>query len=382
MRPGGKPAEGVAVVGVGSTPVKRRVERSLLDVACDAALDAIGDAGIGIEQVDGYAGTPYAPNPGLPSADGIDQVSGALVQRTLGFSPLWSADLIAMSAAALAEARQALLAGECGYVLVLRAVQDTSPGPRHGPPPARPGGEVTPAYGPGQFRVPYGFGPGPARHAMWWARYMYEHGARRSDLYEIVATSRRHAQLNPLAIWHGTELSAEQYYAGRWIVEPLSLFDCDMPVSGAVAFVLTTASRAGEHRHAAYLAGAASGTQPERVFGTAGIGPPDVQVAQLYDGFSPFVLMWLERLGFTGAGGAAGFVREGRMTLAGELPVNTFGGSLGEGRLHGAGHVREAVLQAMGRAGDRQVAGVRHSLALVGIPESATALIFAPEAAS
>lgn len=370
--------DGVAVVGVGSTSIKRQVERSVLDLACDAVLDAVGDAGIGIDQVDGYAGTPYAPNPGVPSADGIDQVSGELIQRALGFSPRWSADLHAMSAAAVVEAAHALRAGECGYVVVLRVIRDAV---RGAPPAARPTGEVAPAFGAEQFRVPYGLGPGPARHALWWARYMHEHGGRRSDLYAVVAASRAHAQLNPLAIWHATELSAEGYYAGRWIVEPLSLFDCDLPVSGAVAFVLTTASRAREHRHAAHLVAAAGGARPERVFDEAGLAPGDVQVAQLYDGFSPFVLLWLERLGFTGAGGAVDFVRAGGMALAGEMPVNTFGGSLGEGRLHGAGHIREAVLQAMGRAGRRQVADVRHSLALIGIPESATALIFAPEAA-
>ncbi len=372
-------SDGVAVVGVGSTPIERRGERNLLDLACDAALAAVADAGIGIEQIDGYAGTPYAPNPGLPSADGIDEVSGALVQSTLGFAPLWSVDLIAMSAATLVEAQHALLAGECSYVLVLRAIRD-APRPAAGE-SAVDGAPAPPAYGREQFRVPYGLGPGAARHALWWARYMHEYGARRSDLYEVVAAGRRHARLNPLAIWRDRDLSAEQYYAGKWVVEPISLYDCDMPVSAAAALVLTTRDRARDHEHVAHLVGTGSGARPERAFDAAGITPGDVQVAQLYDGFAPFVVLWLERLGFTDRGGAVDFVRDRRMTLDGKLPINTFGGSLGEGRLHGAGHVREAVLQAMGRAGDRQVADVRHSLSLVGVPENATALIFAPEAA-
>jgi acetyl-CoA acetyltransferase len=366
---------GVAVVGVGATPITRHGGRNLLELACDAALSAISDADVSVEEIDGYAGTPYAPNPGLPSADGIDQVSGVLIQETLGLSTTWSADLIAMTASAIVEAQLALLAGECTYALVVRAV--AAP-PRNAAPRQE---EPVAAFGREQFRVPYGFGPGPARHAMWWARYMHEHGAQRSDLYEVVAAGRRHAQLNQFAIWNGTPLTVEQYLAGRWIVEPLSLFDCDMPVTAAVAFVLTTRARAFRHAHAAHLVATSSGARPERVFDVACISRREVQVAQLYDGFSPFVVLWLERLGFAAPGAAAVLARGGRISLGGDLPVNTFGGSLGEGRLHGAGHVREAVLQAMGRAGDRQVPEVQHSLAVVGIPESATALLFSPEAA-
>jgi acetyl-CoA acetyltransferase len=79
----------------------------------------------------------------------------------------------------------------------------------------------------------------------------------------------------------------------------------------------------------------------------------DVQVAQVYDGFSPFVWYWLEALGFCGKGEAHSFTRDGRIQLGGSLPINTFGGNLGEGRLHGFGHVREGALQVMGRAGER-----------------------------
>jgi acetyl-CoA acetyltransferase len=100
----------------------------------------------------------------------------------------------------------------------------------------------------------------------------------------------------------------------------------------------------------------------------AGLGPEDVDVAQLYDGFSPSTYYWLEAAGFCPEGEAARFVQDGRIALGGELPVNTFGGSLSEGRLHGMGHIAEAVRQVTGRAGPRQVGGAEVAIALDGSP--------------
>jgi acetyl-CoA acetyltransferase len=153
-----------------------------------------------------------------------------------------------------------------------------------------------------------------------------------------------------------------------------------MPVSGAVAFVMTTADRALHAPHAAYLSSFAV-NDARRLFEGAEILPKDVQVAQLYDGFSLMVWDWLERLGFCAPGEAHTFTQNGRISRNGPLPLNTFGGALGEGRLHGAGHVREAALQAMGRAEQRQIEGVQHSLVQVGVPERSWMLIFAPRSA-
>lgn len=364
--------DGVAVVGVGSTAIVRRTDRSLLAIACEAAVAALGDAGIGPEDVDGYIGTPVAPNPSAAHADGVDEVSGALLQRTLGLAPVWSADLVAMSATAVVAAAQALRSGDCRYVLVVRVIGN--------PPGVYSATSNLDAAGAAQFGLPYGYGAAWARHALWWARYMHDHGATREDLFSVVGTGRRHAQLNPLAYWKGTELTLPQYLAAPWVCEPLSIFDCDIPVTGAVAFVMTTAALAGGHDHPAHLVGGVSNADPAGVFARAGVAPAEVDVAQLYDGFASFVPMWLERLGFAETGGAVPFMRDRGIGLDGALPVNTFGGSLGEGRLHGAGHVREAVLQATGRAGERQLPNVRHSLVLVGIPETATALLFSGDA--
>jgi acetyl-CoA acetyltransferase len=112
------------------------------------------------------------------------------------------------------------------------------------------------------------------------------------------------------------------------------------------------------------------------VFGLAGISPSDIDVAQLYDGYSPMVWLWLEKLGFCGVGEAHRRAAGGWLRAGGELPLNTFGGALGEGRLHGMGHLREAVLQAMHRCGDRQIPAARHSLVQIGIPEQSWIFIF------
>jgi acetyl-CoA acetyltransferase len=162
----------------------------------------------------------------------------------------------------------------------------------------------------------------------------------------------------------------------------MCLFDSDMPVTAAGAFVMTTAERARDLPHKpAYLISYANAFQPRRVFEDAGLQASDVEVAQIYDGYSVLVWNVLEQLGFCGAGEAHLFASEDRLSLTGDLPMNTFGGSLGEGRLHGMGHVREAVLQAMGRAGERQVANVRYSLAHVGVPERYWTLLLSPEPA-
>ncbi len=233
--------------------------------------------------------------------------------------------------------------------------------------------------GPEQFSIPYGLGAAGGRVAIWLQRYMHDYGATRDELYEIARIARDNAQRNPLAVWRGAKpLEREQYREARWIYEPMCLYDADMPVTGAAAFVMTTAERARDLRHAAYVASYGV-NRAERVFAEAGIAPADVQVAQLYDGFSLMVWNWLEKLGFCGTGEAHAFTQGGRIAQGGALPLNTFGGALGEGRLHGMGHVREAALQAMGRAGERQVPNVHYSLVLVGVPERAWSVILTPD---
>jgi acetyl-CoA acetyltransferase len=181
-------------------------------------------------------------------------------------------------------------------------------------------------------------------------------------------------------------MSQEDYEASRFVVEPLRLFDCSMPVDTAVAVILTRAERARDLRrppvhilgHQGIHAGPAEFifgqpglgiNQPqvfdyeplgadEPVFRRAGVTPGDVESLHCYDGFTPQVLWTLERFGFCAPGEAADWVAEGRIALGGELPVNTSGGHLSEGHANGWGQTLEIVRQLRGEAGERQIPGI------------------------
>jgi acetyl-CoA acetyltransferase len=368
-------ARSTAFMGVGFTPVDRDPARSLMSYAMDAALDAIADAGLRPEDIDGYVGSPAAPAPSAVHADGADEVSMYLVAERLGLRDLrWVSDVQGMPLAMAVSASAALRCGDCRYVLGLRAMY-RMPDRRYA---ASPGG---PAFGEEQFRLPFGHGPGGTRFATRLRRYLELSGASREDLYEVVATAREHARLNPVAYWRDEPLTRERYLDGRMIADPLCIYDCDLPVCGAGAFVLSTGERAadGPHRPAG-ISGYANWTEPpDAVFGSSGVPREHINVAQIYDGYSGFVYHWLEELGWCEPNEAWRFVSDGRTRLGGELPVNTFGGSLGEGRLHGIGHLREAVLQVSERAGARQVGDAEHCLVQVGPPDKSWLMVVSGE---
>jgi acetyl-CoA acetyltransferase len=350
-----------AIVGVGYTEIVRNPERSLGSYAVEAALNAIGDAGLTTKEIDGYSGTPKAANASAFHWDGVDEVTDRYMAQALGLGLRWSRDLNrGVVADGIVAAVEALLTGSANYVLCVRAMYDR-PGTRY----AQRDSLV--AGGPEQFTAPYGLGNGTS--AMWLARYMHDYGATKEDLFHVVKTLRDHAQLNPYAFWNGKTITEEQYLSARLIVEPMCLFDYDIPVTGAGAVVLTTADRAAVlPQKPAYVAGYANSREPgQAVFDASGIGRDEVQAAQLYDGFAQFIWHWLEVLGFCGRGEAHAFARDGNIALGGALPVTTFGGSQGEGRLHGMGHVREGAMQVMGRAGERQVPGLENCLVALGI---------------
>lgn len=367
--------DGAAFMGVGFSPVDRAPRRGLLSYAAEAALDAIADAGLRPEDIDGYVGSPGAPNPSAAHADGADEVSMYLVTERLGLRDLrWLGDVAGMPLAMAVSAATAVRAGDCRYVLGVRAVYRL-PDRRYA---ASPGG---PAFGEDQFRLPFGHGPGGTRFALALRRYMELAGASREDLYAVVASARRHAAGNPVAHWRGQELSREAYLDARLIADPLCLYDCDLPVCGAGAFVLAHAERAADGPHRPVrIAGWANWTEPpDAVFARSGLARDDVALAQLYDGYSSFVWHGLESLGWCRPLEAWRFVTEGHTAPGGVLPVNTFGGSLGEGRLHGIGHLREAILQVAGRAGPRQVPDARHCVVQVGPPDKSWSMVVSGE---
>jgi acetyl-CoA acetyltransferase len=208
-------------------------------------------------------------------------------------------------------------------------------------------------------------------------RHMHQFGTTRDQFGAIAVNARRHASRNPQAVF--TEpIELADHRAARMISTPIGLLDCDAPVDGSVAVVVSAAEVAADLPHPPVrieAIGSGLGFPPSwhqwpdlttmaahgaaaTMWARTELGPADVDVAQLYDGFSFLALYWLEALGFCGHGEGGPFVEGGqRIALGGELPLHTGGGQLSGGRLHGWGLLEEACLQLRGEAGDRQVDG-------------------------
>lgn len=361
-----------AVSGVGYTPFSRESGRSVLDLASSAAAAAAEDAGIPPSDIDGVV-TFSLSN---------DSVSGEAVATTLALPELrFVMDFNQGGQSPCFMVQQAAMAVAQGYaenVLVFRALNGRS-GSRVG---------STPLPGPAaQYRYPIGYSAYLMYIAMWAQRFLHETGGSDRDLAAVAMSQRRYAQANERAILRGP-LDLDAYLASPMIAEPFRVADCTSEVDGACAVLVTTLERARDLRHppavvasAVYRAGPRPGLDVgdqimhddysrnftyrlrDELYGRAGITTADVDFAEIYDCFTSVVLMGLEGLGFCGRGEAGAFVRAGNTSLEGPLPVNTHGGLLAEGYLHGMNTVAEAVLQIQGRGGDRQVP--RHEVGVV-----------------
>jgi acetyl-CoA acetyltransferase len=237
--------------------------------------------------------------------------------------------------------------------------------------------------------VPESIAMAPA-YTAWASRYMHEYGVSKEPFGRIAVNMRTNAAQNPLAAMRAP-ITLDDYYASRMIREPLCMLDMDVPVDGADAFVLTTAERARSLPHPAVLIHAATvglGTSDEdqlpslarhgqhvvveTLRAKSDLWLDDVDVYLPYDGFTMITLAWIENTGWCRPGEAAKFLAEhwdeatNRIVIDGRIPVNPHGGSLSEGATRGTGHMREAVTQLRGEAGDRQVPGARTALVTPG----------------
>lgn len=364
----------IVIAGFGSSAIERKSDRSIVAFAQDAVLAALGDARLGRDEVDGYIGAPFATNAGSPHAEGGDEISVKTVAAAMGFNGLaFATDLYRRYAADMvASAAQALIARDCRYIVGLRALYHIQ-----GRDYARADLDVV--YGGDQFTKRLGYHLGGSRFAIRAQRYLARHGLDRSAFYEIVALARRQAARNPYAIWKSKSVTREDYLAAPMIASPHGLFDCDMPVCGAAAFVMCRAEDLPPGATASYVTGWSGFQMPNRAFEMSGNRPQDMACAQLYDGFSSMILEWLEGFGFCPEGTGTAFIRDGHADLGGKLPLNTFGGSLGEGRLHGIGHLREAYLQTTGKAGDRQISRPGPCLVQIGPHDDSAFVMLQPE---
>lgn len=355
----------VAVAGVGETDYSRDSGRSELRLALEAILKALDDAGIEPSEVDGLMRWS------------VDTSAEATVAANLGVRDLALFGEVNQAgnvgATLVAHAAAAIHAGLANVVVIYRGVNGRS-GRRYGR------GDVTGRGGRGAAAFTEPFGMLTPQHglAMTARRRMHETGVTSRQFGMVAVTERAHANRNPRATFHEQPLTIEEHQSSRFIVEPFHLFDCCLETDGGGALVLTSIDRARARggpvasiRAAAQAGpGTAGGVVQRlgaRVFRQAGLAPSDIDVAQIYDHFSPFVIFALEDYGFVPGGEGGPFIEAGGIAWdGGTFPVNTSGGHLSEAYLQGMNHLIEGVRQARGES-TSQVADAQFSFVDTGI---------------
>jgi acetyl-CoA acetyltransferase len=361
----------VAIVGAADTAVGKVPDKDATQLCVEAALRALADAGMRKEQVDGLVTCNSMAQPRMYHAEAIAEY--------LQIFPRWCLSANAgggTTFSVIAQAAAAIQAGLCETVLVSMADSLRSG-------LSRAQAMVTQSSsGHPEFETPYG-ATVPGYYALIAQAYLYEFGATPEQFAAVAVTHRAHAALHPHAQMR-EPITVEDVLASRLIADPLRLLDCSLVSDGGAAIVLTRAERARDFPHAPVVllgAGEAHGHEHisqaqslttsfakhsgERAYAMAKLGPRDVDVAYVYDCFTPVVLVELEDLGFCKPGEAGAFVAEGRARIGGELPINTHGGLLSHCHPGNPGSmfaVTEAVTQLRGTAGTRQVAGAEVSL--------------------
>jgi acetyl-CoA acetyltransferase len=366
--------ERLAVIsGIGQSAVGRRLGRDGLDLTIDAALDAIADAGLTASDIDGLATYPGA----APGHAGFSGPGTPAVQDALRLSLSWHSGGGEGPAQlqAVVNAVMAVSMGLARHVMVYRTVtESTAQGAGR-----RKGIGVADADVDGslQWLIPFRAYSAANWLALYAQRHFHEFGTTERQMAQIALNTRRNAALNPKAVFR-EPLTMDDYLGSRMVSSPFRLYDCDVPVDGSTALVVSAAEHARDVDHpvarfeavGTALRGRPSWEQWEdlttmpahtsaaHMWSRTDLQPADVDIAELYDGFSWLTMSWLEAFGFCGHGESGPFIEDGtRIALDGELPVNTHGGQLSAGRLHGYGYIHEAVLQLRGEAGARQVAG-------------------------
>jgi len=370
----------VIISGIGQTEVGRRLGVEPLRLTADGCLRAIADAGLTPGDIDGLSTYPGSSQPALGFSGG----SVREIHDLLGIEPDWVSGGIEAPGqlGAVVNAAMAVATGLAKHVLCWRSIwEGTAQGAGgrrgYGAGAGRVGGTMS-------WQLPFGATAANLAALQIRAR-MQRFGLTREQLAAVPLVARSHAALNPNAVYR-EPFTLDDYLNARMISTPLCLYDCDVPCDGATAFVVSRAEHATALDHAAVGVEALSCAHHDRFGWEYGqditrissrwstdlwerttLTPGDVDVAQCYDGFSIFTHCWLEDLGFCEVGEAGAFVEGGsRISLDGELPLNTSGGQLSGGRLHGFGFLHEACVQLRGEGGDRQVAG-EPEVAAVGV---------------
>lgn len=366
-----------AIAGIGATDYSRDSGRSDLTLAVQAARAALADAGLVAADIDGIVRCDMdtvRPND-LAHALGIPELTFWAETGPGGTAPP------AMVGLAVA----AIMSGQASTVLCFRELNGRS-GRRYG----LAAGATETAGGAGsydEYFAPYGLVTPGQIFALMAQRHMHEFGTQPEHLGQIALACRARANANPAAQMHDRRLTMDDYLASRAIAEPLRLFDFCLETDGAAAVLVTSTERARDLRQQpvairAVAQSSIADPQPgvqfpvlmresitslpgqavaQTLYRRAGLGPEDIDVAQLYDCFTITVLMQLEDWGFCKKGEGGPFVANGALDIGGALPINTGGGHLSEGYIHGMNHVLEGVRQIRGQS-TSQVAGAEHCL--------------------
>jgi len=382
----------LAIAGLGVTAQGKVYDRSHVGFAVEAVRLALADAGLEREDLDGLL-----LNPGL--AWGTAAMGSFMLQQALGLRNLrLSAAMNLGGATAGAMVQQAALAIAAGMCTTVACV--FSDRPLKPPEEQRGRGEgsgsaasyafargLDAAYG--QFGI-------NAMYAMVARRHMHVYGTTQDHLGAVAVAQRRWANMNAAAQFHDRPLTLAEYHASRWVVEPFHVLDCCLVSNGGIAVIVTSAERARSlRRPPVYLWGMGQGHpggEPAETLTSgavlagatalrmAGVEPRDVDVCELYDCYTFTVLVTLEDYGFCAKGESGPFVAAGHTAPGGSLPVNTGGGQLSSSYMWGMTPLAEAVLQARGEAGDRQVA--RRDVVLVsgngGLLSTHSTLVLSP----
>jgi len=388
----------VAVVGYAHSAVQQHHDQPLGSLAVDIARQAIADAGLRPDQIDGYASSAMLPTAGSHAAeDGVSTVSSTWLAERLGVNPRYAVGFQGNGQlpGSVTLAVNAIMSGAADYVLVHRAL--------HNPKTQYHGNTMHSAAGPMQWSAPQGFFGPLAMIGLTYNEYLQRFNASRDSMATVLVEARKNGARIPWSYWFGRPLTREQYLDAPLLTDPICRLDCDIPVDGAAAFVLTSAERAADLPHRpVYISGFAAGNPTKRrtplhwplddlydtgtetarrLWTTSGVGPDQVDLPQLYDGFSPFVYLWLEVLGFCPVGEAHRFVQDGRIDsdIASSLPILSGGGALGNGRMHGVPQMLECYLQLSRRAGERQLPSIDVGLACHSSPHWGGAVMYSAE---
>ena len=377
------------ITGVGQSEVGMKLTRPPLLLTVDAIREALNEAGLTIGQIDGVSTYPGR----VAAMLGFSPIGADELIDALGIRATWYAGggEISSQLGAVIAAVMAVRTGQARHVICFRTVYEAAAlaRPTEYPPMRR---ETVDGYS--QWFAPFN----AISAANWTAQYAMRHvhrfGLTREQLAQIALTDRANAALNPRALVR-KPLTMDEYLSARMISTPLCLYDCDRYTDASTVLIVSAGGAIDEVSCKPIRIAAMAGTVERLSWDQAewmacyptgadlwkrtDYKPADVDTVQLYDGFSFQAVAWLEALGFCDVGEGGRFIEGGkRIAINGELPLNTFGGQIGAGRLHGFGFAHEAVVQLRGKGGARQIPGdPRVAVCTSGGGPLATALLLA-----